>query len=161
MIMSAMNLKELIQFASAQAETIFRRTGEVLPMWHAIKADGEQMIIPSPCEDKDMAVSLIKALFELESVETFVFMSEAWILHAGPGADIDGINRRGLSEHPDRREAIMFAAENRDGEEQTACRFILRPEHGKAKLSPLKMDDMKNRESSGRMVGLLQRKRPQ
>ena len=48
-------------------------------MWHAIKADGEQMIIPSPCEDKDMAVSLIKALFELESVETFVFMSEAWI----------------------------------------------------------------------------------
>ena len=153
----------LIQFrASAQAETIFRRTGEVLPMWHAIKADGEQMIIPfAASEDKDMAVSLIKALFELESVETYVFMSEAWILHAGPDADIDGINRRGLSDHPDRREAIMFAAENRDGEEQTACRFILRPEHGKAKLSPLKMDDMKNRTSEGRMVGMLQRRRPQ
>ena len=161
MIMSAMNLKELIQFASAQAETIFRRTGEVLPMWHCIKSNGEQLIVPSPCDDKDVAVGLIKALMELEDVETYVFMSEAWVLHAGPGADIDGINRRGLSEHPDRREAIMFAAENRDGDEQTACRFILRPEHGKAKLSPLKMDDMKNRTSEGRMVGMLQRRRPQ
>ena len=153
-----MDLKELIAFANASAENIFRRTGELLPMWHAIKSNGEQMIIPSPCEDKVMAVTLIKALFELESVETFVFMSEAWVLRAGPDADIDGINHRGLSEHPDRREAIMFAAENRDGEEQTAVRFILRPEHGKAKLSPLKMDDMRGRTSEGRMVGLLQRR---
>ena len=153
-----MDLKELIAFANASAETIFRRTGELLPMWHCIKSNGEQMIIPSPCDDKDVAISLIKALMELEDVETYVFMSEAWMLQTEGDADIDQINRRGLSEHPDRREAIMFAAENRDGEEQTACRFILRPEHGKAKLSPLKMDDMRGRTSEGRMVGMLQRR---
>jgi hypothetical protein len=158
MIMSTMNLKELIQFASAQAETIFRRNGELLPMWHAIKADGEQLIVPSPpCDDKDVSVGLIKALFELENVETYVFMSEAWMLRT----TTDGVPRGNdsLEHHPDRREAIMFAAENRDGEEQTACRFILRPENGKAKLSPLKMDDMKNRTSEGRMVGLLRRRK--
>jgi hypothetical protein len=162
MIMSTMNLKELITFASAQAETIFRRTGELLPMWHCIKSNGEQLIVPSPCEDKDMAVGLIKALMELEDVETYVFMSEAWILERAQGDDIAMADRYGLSGHPDRREVIMFAAENRNGEEQTARRYILRPEHGKAKLSPLVLDDMTQiGQSSGRMVGMLQRRRPQ
>jgi len=152
-----MNLKELIMFASANGEAIFRRTGQLLPMWHAIKANGENLVLSQPNDDKDTAVGMIKALFELENVETYVFLSEAWILHTTK--ERDPVIPGSLEYHPDRREAIMFTAENRDGESQTARRFILRPEHGKAKLTPLVFDDMGNIQSSGRMVGLLDRRK--
>ena len=154
------SLKELIRFANKNAETIFRRTGELLPMYHAITAGGEQMIIPQPNEDKDVSVALIKMLFAEHRVETYVFMSEAWMLDTTKQAlqpDIRKVMQNGLQHHPDRREIVAFAAENRRGESQTASRFILRPEHGKATLAPLKMDDMSNRTSEGRMVGLLQK----
>jgi hypothetical protein len=155
-----MTLKDLIAFASAQAETIFRRNGELLPMYHAITADGQNVVIPQPGVDKDFAVGLVKAAFELQNVETYVFFSEAWRLDTTRERDPDmsGIVRNGLEDHPDRREIVAFSAENRDGEMLTACRYILRPEHGKAKLSPLEFDDMSNVTSSGRMVGLLKRR---
>jgi hypothetical protein len=147
-------LIDLIQFASAQAEVIFRRTGQIFPMWHAIKSNGEQLILNSPSEDKDLAVAMVKAAFELEDVVTYVFISEVWMLSTTE--DRDRIPNS-LSDHPDRREGIFFAAEDNRGGEQTAHRFILRPEHGKPKLTPLVMDDMAGLTSSGRMVGLLRR----
>jgi len=152
-----MNLKELIEFADSQAVKIFRHTGQLLPMWHAFKSNGEQLVLPQPSDDKDKAAKLIAALFELENVETYCFMSEAWILHTT--MERDPVLPSSLEHHPDRREAIMFSAENREGDSQTARRFILRPEHGKAKLAPLQMDDMANVTSEGRMVGLLSRRK--
>jgi hypothetical protein len=156
------DLKSLIEFASGQAEKQFRRTGVFYPMYHAIQADGQQLILPAMDEDKDVGVALIKAAFMLNDVDRYVFIDEAWILdHRKDGreisdAEMERINRYGLEHHPDRREVLMFAAENRKGEMQTATRFILRPESGKAKLAPLRMDDMKRISGSeGRMVGLL------
>lgn len=159
---SKMNLKDLIEFASANTEKIFRATGVMVPMWHAVTKDGEVMVLTAPdfCDNKDMGVGMIKAAFELHDVDHYVFISEAWVLDAktAPDAEINRIAREGLANHPDRREAIAFAAENRDGEMLTARRYILRPEHGKAKLAPLIIDDMSTiSESSGRMVGLLRR----
>lgn len=152
-----MILTELIEFASAQAEKIFRTTGVIYPMWHAIKANGEQLIMRHPdIPEKDLAVALVKVQFELEDVVTYVFISEAWILHTTE--ERDPVIPTSLEFHPDRREAIMFSAGDDKGQEQTARRYILRPEHGKAKLAPLIMDDMTNLSSSGRMVGLLRKK---
>ena len=158
-----MTLKELIEFASAQAEIIFRRTGMVLPMWHAIKANGQTLILSPPdLENKDLSVALVKAAFEIENVVQYVFLSEAWELATTVerDPDIEKAACHGLEHHPDRREILMLAAENNEGEEQTAHRYILRPEHGKAKLAPLIMDDMTGRKSSGRMVGLLRKNNP-
>ena len=154
------DLKSLVEFASAQVEKIFRKTGEVLPMYHAIKSTGDTLIITPPHDcSKDMAVALVKAAFVLEDIDRYVFIDEAWILDdrktPRPDRDYNKIAREGLEHHPDRREIVMFAAENRRGQIQTASRFILRPEHGKAKLTPLKIDDMSNLQSEGRMVGLL------
>jgi hypothetical protein len=153
-----MDLKKLINVASTTAEKVFHKTGEVLPMWHAVKANGQAIIIPSLSDDKDVAVGLVKAFFELEAVEAYVFISEAWILDTTANVDITALQRDGLKDHPDRREVLMFSAENRDGEEQTARRYILRPEHSKAKLTRLVMDDMSQLTSSGRMVKLLSRR---
>jgi hypothetical protein len=153
-----MDLKSLIEFASTQAEKIFRRAGAISPMYHAIKASGEHAILTPREDDKDVAVAMVKAWFVLNDIDRYVFIDEAWILDTtkgGPPIDMAKVRREGLRNHPDRREVVMFAAENKRGEMLTAARFILRPEHGKAQLTPLKINDMTGVESSGRMVGLL------
>jgi hypothetical protein len=154
---NALDLKSLIEFASAQAEKIFRKTGVLYPMYHVIRTNGENLIMLPPPGDKDQSVALMKAWLVLEGdIEMILFMDEAWrldISQGGPEPD-EKVMREGLRHHPDRREVVWFAAENRQGEILTGARFILRPEHGKATLSPLRIDtEISN--SSGRMVGLL------
>ena len=152
------DLKSLIEFADKQAEKMFRRQGAFHPMYHAIKRNGEQLILPALHEDKDIGVAMVKAAFMLEDVDRYVFIDEAWIVDTresgSPSLDMEKINREGLSKHPDRHEILMYAAENRKGESRTAKRFILRPEIGKPKLAPLEFDPVFT-ESKGRMVGLL------
>ena len=156
------DLKELIKFVSPLAEKIFRQTGQLQPMWHAVTALDQTLIIPQPAADKNLAAALIRLEFKVRNVDHYVFMSEAWILNATKSdisaRDLRAIASEGLAEHPDRREIIMFSAENSRGETLTALRYILRPEHGRAKLSPLTIDDMAGVKSEGRLVGLLERK---
>jgi hypothetical protein len=153
------DLKSLVEFASRQAEKIFRQTGVIYPMYHAIKPDGDFMILPAPEGDKDTSVGLIKAAFAIHAIDRYVFIDEGWILDqrlsGGAPLDLARIARTGLRDHPDRREVLLFLAENRRGERQTGSRYILRPEHGRASLAPLKLDDMTGLQSSGRMIGLL------
>lgn len=154
------DLKALIRLASSNADAIFGMTGQILPMYHAVSGEGEHMIIPQPDPDKDIAAAMIRELFAERDIIYYVFLSEAWLLDTTkdmPQPDLGKIVAEGLEHHPDRREVVAFSAESRDGGSQTARRYILRPEHGRATLSPLLMDDMKGRTSSGRMVGLITR----
>lgn len=155
------DLKSLVEFASAQAEKLFRKQGVIYPLYHAITANGETVILTPPGRDKDLSVAIVKAWFVLNDIDRYVFIDEAWILDvrkSGQPIDEAKVHREGISNHPDRREIVMFAAENRRGELQTARRFILRPEHGKPTLSALVIDDMTGlQHSEGRMVGLLNR----
>ena len=127
-------------------------------MYHAIAGD-KVFIIPSLHPDKANAVALVKVLFAKHKVDRYVFMDEAWILEAHDRIpsreEMQRIQREGLEHHPDRREILMFSAEDRRGNRLMAHRFILRPERGKAKLSPLKVIDWTEGETKGRMVGLL------
>jgi len=155
------NLKDLIEYASANAEAIFRRQGEFLPMWHAVTADGEAFVMMCPefLDDKDAGIAIVKRAFEEEDAEAYVFISEAWVLEARRDFSDEAIRkamRAGLGNHPDRREVLAFMAENRDGEMQSARRYILRPENSKPTLAPLMLDEMsKVTETSGRLTGLL------
>lgn len=151
------DLKSLIEFASTQAGKLFRKQGVIYPLWHAIGADGKTTILPALDRDKDLSVALTKAWFVINDIDTYVFMDEAWAVddrRGQIGLDIKKVQREGISEHPDRREIVMFSAENRRGEQLTARRFILRPEIGKASLAPLVIDEQFDH-SEGRMVGLL------
>ena len=160
MITERATLEMLIKFANKQAEKLFRVQQQLLPMYHAVTASGQQLVFNSPSRDKDEAVRLIKAEFVARDVLFYVFMDEAWWLGARGAEyrklDMNAINRDGLQYHPDRREIVMFSAEHRNGEMLMAHRYILRPEHGKATLSPLgKIESFDH--SAGRMVGLLRR----
>jgi hypothetical protein len=99
------------------------------------------------------------AWMHLNDVDRYCYMDEAWIVddrRGQLGLDIERVKREGVKNHPDRREIVMFSAENRRGEQLTAKRFILRPEIGKPTLSPLEIDEPFDH-SEGRMVGLLRR----
>jgi hypothetical protein len=155
------DLKSLIEFASTQAEKLFRKQGQLFPLYHCIRADGSHEILNSPDRDKDLSVALVAAWMHLNDIDTYVFFDEAWIIDDRRGQlniDMAKVQREGISKHPDRREIVMFTAENRRGEQLIARRFILRPEIGKPTLAPLHIDE-KFDHSEGRMVGLLQREK--
>ena len=151
------DLKSLIEFASMQAGKLFRKQGRIFPLYHCIKADGENVVLNQMDRDKDLGVAMMKAWMQLNDVDTYVFFDEAYILddrRGQLGIDMEKVRREGISQHPDRREIVMFAAENRRGEMLTARRFILCPEIGKPTLAPLVIDTQFDH-SEGRMVGLL------
>jgi hypothetical protein len=153
------DLKSLIEFASKQAEKLFRLQGILYPLYHCIKANGDTVILNRFDSDKDLSVAMMIAWMHLNDVDRYVFMDEAWIVdstQSGVELDVEKAMREGLRNHPDRREAVMFSAENRRGEQLTAKRYILRPEIGKPKLAPLQIDPQFD-QSEGRMVGLLRR----
>ena len=148
------DLKSLITFASEQVEEIFYHIGMVAPMYHAIKENGEILVFMMPDVSKDEAVDIVRFILDANRVESYVFIGEAWMLHT---LDVP-VDVTGLSRHPDSREAVMFSAENTRGEALTASRYILRPEHGRATLTPLKFNKSVGH-SEGRMVGLLKRRK--
>jgi hypothetical protein len=98
----------------------------------------------------------VRRLFVVKNVVAYVFIDEAWMVDKA-GRKAEGLEawvmQHGTKNHPDRREIVMFLAEDLTGQ-MSAHRFILRPEHGKPKLSPLKFIPA-SAQSHGRMVGLL------
>lgn len=155
------DLTSMIEFAARNAGRIFRDKGVIYPMYHAIMTDGTNVVLSPPGGSKDESVALVRAWLQINDIDRFVYIDEAWILDTtkgGPEIDLEKVRREGIKDHPDRREIVMYAAENRRGEMLTAQQFILRPEIGKAKLSALKIMEQFEH-SEGRMVGLLQRDR--
>ena len=152
------DLKSMIEFASEQAEKLFRLQGVIYPLYHCIKANGDNAILNKMDADKDLSVAMTVAWMQLNDVDRYVYMDEAWIVddrRNQMGLDIEKIRREGIKNHPERREIVMFSAENRRGAQLTAKRFILRPEIGKPKLAPLEIDPPFEH-SEGRMVGTAQ-----
>jgi hypothetical protein len=152
-------LRQLIEIASVGVDGLFKTRGVIRPMYHCMTAAGVNFVAPAPCEDKDDSIVLMRALFALKNVVRYVFIDEAWIVdkahvRAAEVANLEAwVAKHGVSNHPDRREVVMFLAEDLAGCLH-AHRFILRPEHGKPKLSPLKFITSEAK-ARGRMIGLL------
>ena len=146
-------LQKLFDVAAMNAKRIFEDSGEVLPMWHVVDGNGDNLLLATPWtsdeEKRDIIVKL-RELFRLRKVKRLVFMVEAWI--AAVRADSEGETPR-PSEHPDRREVIIINAEDRDGSNLYGMYYILRPEHGPPTLSPLKLQAYDK--TAGHMVGML------
>jgi hypothetical protein len=116
-------------------------------MWVAVDADGRNVVVPPPVpfrdgNAKDLATAMVRAFFEIAGVTRYVFMTEAWTLdaQAPQGLDLDALGRDGVSDHPQRREAVMLIAESVNGGMVFGRRPIIRPSRGKARLGPLTID---------------------
>jgi hypothetical protein len=155
-----MKLQELFDLAATNAAKIFNESDdhEVLPMWHAVFGNGEHALIATPWEnekEKRIVVSQLRKMFAAKQVKRFAFIVEAWTVTMQTEEDVNGVKDGSLrpSEHPDRREVLIIHAEDRDGESIIGQYYILRPEHGPPKLSPLEV--MPYTCTKGRMMGLL------
>ena len=156
--------REFIEQASGGIDRVFRRNGILRPMWHAITRDGEELVFPPPCDDKDDAVMMVRALFELRDVVRYVFIDEAWIVAAfGPDVTPEQLQRvrdaaiTGATASPHREEVVMLAADDAAEGSLMARRKIIRPSHGRATLGPLEYDP-RGGSIVGRFVGMVPRK---
>lgn len=157
-------LRGFIDHASHSIDHIWRINPIVRPMWHAITRDGDELIFPPPADDKDNAVVMVRALFELRDVVRYVFIDEAWIVAAfGKDATPEQLQRvrdaaiTGATASPHREEIVMFAAEDEAEGTLMARRGIIRPSHGRATLGPLQYDP-RGGALVGRFLGLIPRK---
>ena len=155
--MSERDLRGMIDYASGWAEKFFAEHGAISALYHIVTADGEDLVMPKPMpNNKDASAALVKAYFETKKVVRYVYIDEAWFLEANSDelteADHARFASKGLGDEPNRREAIMFVAEDRE-RQMTARRVITRVGE-KAELGPLIVDDDVV-ESSGRMMGML------
>jgi hypothetical protein len=143
-------LRTLIEMSSDGAADHFRRHGIAIPQWRALTAANDFIFVADPpSDDKDESSMLVRALFAIKEANAVVFTDEAWTLEIGDGKtrmtaqqarESEGIQHTGISNHPRRKEAIIFIAEDSDGHYYTGQREIMRPaKKGKAKLGPLRL----------------------
>ena len=153
-------LRQMLDLASPLMERRFAAHGQIYPMWHVVDGSGNHHIQTDVAPDKDTAAILMRAYFMLVRARRYLFIDEAWMAAVGLD-EAEKVQRYAalgkLSEFPDRRECVMFSGEDINGDTIMAHRYILRPEHGKARLAPLEIDDnLKRGASFGRFVNMLQ-----
>jgi len=147
-------LQEFFANAAENAMRIFNESGEVVPMWHAEPKEGPHLLIATPWsndEEKHLAEKTLRLVFADHQVKRYAFISEVWMAQVKSFDEVNSGPRP--SEHPDRREALLITAEDRYGNRISGNFYILRPEHGPAKLSPLDMHD--HDAQTGRFSGML------
>jgi hypothetical protein len=153
-------LRQFVEHASGTVEKVFRRVGVIKPMFHVVKRDGAEFVLPGDIgRDKDMTCVLARAAFEVVDAVRYLFVDEAWTVEAlGDNAEeiVREAIRVGVSNHPARKEVIMFSAEDEREGQMLARRVIIRPATGHAYLGPLVIET--DNISEGRFVGLLPRK---
>jgi len=155
-----MTLDDIFKHGQEAAKHLFEVQGAIHPMWLAETESGQifPICMDMPDRDKrDILSEALRATFRYHKVVRYVNFVEAWCV-AMPAEAKSDLMENGyegsLQDHPDRREAVMVQAEDINGEERTGQFFILRPESGKAKLSPFKVFD-NAKHSEGRFTHLL------
>jgi hypothetical protein len=150
-----MNLRELFDTAANNVPEIFKEMGELSPMWHVVSGNEKHDLIVTPwssADEKYATIAYLKQLFAKMGVRRFVFICEAWSMTTTSMAEVRRWAGR-IAENEDRREIISIQAEDRDGSHLHGWYYILRPEHGPPKLSPLQMSKADKHE--GQLQGLL------
>jgi len=156
--MSEKELRALIDLSSKAIGDLFYKDGHIIPMWHAIDDKGREHLLPSTLQDKDTTVAFVRALFEIMHVKRYVFIDEAWMLSTQmpQEAEVKEIHKRGIANHPERIEIVLFSGEDSEWGQLMAHRRIERPPGKRAYLGPLQFPDGgKLMRAEGRMVGLL------
>ena len=100
--------------------------------------------------DSRACVRQLRALFADQQVRRYAFVCEAWTIATNSMAEVQRWVGR-IAEHQDRREILTIHAEDRDGRGLIGYYYILRPEHGPPKLSPLQMAEG----GTGQLMGML------
>lgn len=137
-----MDLDRLFNFGAESAQHLFLRQGELLPVWAVLdEKDCIKILVVAEMTDKDAVAEKVKEFIKKQKATAYVSAIEAWVVEIPKGGDMPREIKEGrsLKHNPDRRELINILAEDNQGNSVSGCYYILRPEHGKPKLSPLKV----------------------
>lgn len=151
------DLRTLVEFASAFAESAFARDRCLVPIFHGVTADGHHVVTSVQYADKDLDADRIKALFAAKGVVACVFLDEAWV-YIGPqpsDAEIARMNREGLRHWPGSKEMVAIQAQDNRGHQVVAHREIIRKINSRPRLGPLEIEDASGGFSMGRLADLL------
>jgi|SRR5215475_6947271 len=153
-------LRKEIENASVWADAVFADVGEILPMWHAVGADGTCHIIPQVEPNKDFMAQALRAFCEDQKIVRLLFISEAWTSisstpESAKRAEDWIAAHNTLETYPERDEMLIFQGEDENGM-IGAARKIIRVEGKKPTLGPLEWHEADG--YSGRYTGLLPRK---
>lgn len=148
-----MDINKLFQFGAETAKHLFERQGYLLPMWVGVDERGHhQPLLLTKMDDKDAVAEGVKEFLKEKKIVAYVSMIECWI-YVGDKMPPEIKEGRSLEHNQDRREGVHLLAEDKDGKSVSGGYFILRPEHSKATLSPLKMHP-KASKAVGRFVSM-------
>lgn len=146
-------LDKLFNFGVESATHLFNRLGSLEPMWIGVDKKGSHIpLLVRDMSDKDKVAKVVRDFIKRQGIIRYVSMLECWT-YEGKEMPREIIEGRSLEHNPDRREAVYILAEDNEGNSISGALFILRPEHGKPKLSPIKVHP-KDTESEGRFVGM-------
>lgn len=147
-----MPLSKLFKFGAETAEYLFNKQGFLVPMWVGVNENGAHVPLLMPeFNDKDDAAETVRSFLKSKKIIRYVSMLECWV-YEGKEIPPEILAGQSLETNPERREALHILAEDQEGNTISGRFYILRPEHGKPKLSPLKTDDNVVGKTEGRFV---------
>jgi hypothetical protein len=154
--------KRIILRIAEVIEVMFAADGGIhAPIFH-FKGDHGETVIVSPStagssHEKDQASMIMRQILDADNAVWVVVITEAWVV-SGREEEIGRIDRaKGLADHPMRREVVMYQMEDEDFGMMDGMQTIVRPDGASPHLA--KMEWHHSREGSGRLVGLLPRKK--
>lgn len=151
--------RQLMSHAAKHAARAFKRFGNVAPIWHGVTRSGESVVVggemPDGGEARDVVAHEVREKFKEMDVVACVFLVECWLLISTEPGDQEWAKEHGVRNHPDRREAVWYVAEDEIGF-VSGYQLIDRPPGMKPRLLALvEQTEKRGMEMQGRFVGML------
>ncbi|HEX3521266.1 MAG TPA: hypothetical protein VHT52_04175 [Stellaceae bacterium] len=118
--MTGPNCADLLKSAEDHARRVMiGGKGQLCPLAHLVRADGEEAVIGTPWKDefeREVTYRALRALLHDGSVIRYMLLSEAWASKAPPGWKLGDPDPDPLpADSPDRVEIVMACAVERGG----------------------------------------------
>lgn len=135
-----LTIDDLYAQANGYMNSRWEEHHEIAPMW--ICASKEALIVVvTPWEneaDKAQAIGFLRRMFDTMRIESYAFMTEAWMAVVKPGMP-DDLTTKMPMDRPDRKEVVMLNAFEKSGENSREAFFdIVRKEGRSPYLIPSK-----------------------
>lgn len=179
-------LQQMLDRIRAEAAKLYAREQTLVPVFIGVRPDDSELIIragdagvptnlgarpddsinddgtvvPTP-EAKNALNDYVRARFAAANVQLYGMAMECWVLERRHEGEFENFGRRGISQEPDRFEALWFSSEDRAGARMAGRQSIIRP-RGK---DPFLDDDFQSLDDypsvdGARFVGLLKQPKP-
>jgi hypothetical protein len=136
--MSKSDLNAFVRRVSRYVERVFDKEGEIAPVWFVTNKDDDESWIGTPQmadhapDVRDQIAAHMCVLFREQNIMRYVLATEAWL-----GAP--GCTDTRPSLQAERREVVIFQAEDTGGGALTGLREIVRPQGRKPYLARLEL----------------------